>query len=710
MGNVIQVTFDPTLWTAGSEGTGTTAGCNGYDAYSVFVDSDGVTGWAFEYSGNGFGRFNLSDGSMVHQDALMGTPGYNSWFNGPMYQGNVSFFQDNAGHYFLGYTDNILYKFHIGSGGTAGTILNGYEVVDGTFDLSTLPGSFGLADMILFQNGGVNYIGACSAYNSYLYVINADTMTFVGSYQTVDNTADGFQVFADSSHTLWGMFNYGANYDMFCVNWDPANGATSGALNSVTESGAVTQTNTGMRYNAEECCYIPSTNSVLMVSNVTDTSDAVVVPLNNLTAPLTPATVTTQGITFSALGGQNGVTIQFVANGAPDGVNYGGFFTQAAIIVNFNNDYTNNDVFIDILKDDEVTIRTVDEVVALFSTYNAYCTATGMNPITATGSGATPCSVAGPVSMTGGSPVRYDNLTFAETITFNSTLAAFDQGVQGGTLLMEGASGLPQSSGGVMQVIDPSTLTIINAYDVSALINDDPTLTPLTLYESDGTACIIVAVQEYSGSNIAFIGVNNIFGLDGGGFNPATPPLEIFNCIGSASFLNGYNHITVRTSFESPWYLNANDSASHGAFGPQDVITGNSKVAIAFGNFEQTTQFCGLAWNKTANRALATFFNSVFNSSVGSLVYIVTTAAPQASQVMVTASPNPAGGPTVPVTLPATVTGVTSSFPTSGTVSFYDGVTLLGSASVNGSGIATLSGQLFSLGSHSITAYFSGGS
>ena len=71
---VIEVTFDPTIWTW----------ANGA-AWSTYADKDGTTAWAFEAFGGGFARFNLSDGSIIVQDSLFGPPdrtgfGTTNWF------------------------------------------------------------------------------------------------------------------------------------------------------------------------------------------------------------------------------------------------------------------------------------------------------------------------------------------------------------------------------------------------------------------------------------------------------------------------------------------------------------------------------------------------------------------------------------------------------------------------------------------------------
>ncbi len=59
-----------------------------------------------------------------------------------------------------------------------------------------------------------------------------------------------------------------------------------------------------------------------------------------------------------------------------------------------------------------------------------------------------------------------------------------------------------------------------------------------------------------------------------------------------------------------------------------------------------------------------------------------------------------------PVTLTATVTG--SSAPTSGTITFYDGTTSIGTGTLNASGVATLTLSNFTVGTHSLTASYPG--
>jgi len=79
------------------------------------------------------------------------------------------------------------------------------------------------------------------------------------------------------------------------------------------------------------------------------------------------------------------------------------------------------------------------------------------------------------------------------------------------------------------------------------------------------------------------------------------------------------------------------------------------------------------------------------------------------SATTLTAAPNPAGtGQTV--TLTAGVTGIGSSTIATGTVKFFDGTTPLGTGTLDPTGHATLTATTLTLGTHSLTAIYSGSS
>ena len=77
----------------------------------------------------------------------------------------------------------------------------------------------------------------------------------------------------------------------------------------------------------------------------------------------------------------------------------------------------------------------------------------------------------------------------------------------------------------------------------------------------------------------------------------------------------------------------------------------------------------------------------------------------QPATIVLTASPNPAVI-TASVTLNATVTAATGT--PSGTVTFYDGATAIGSANLNGAGVAPFSTSSLAVGTRSLTAQYSG--
>ncbi|WP_160115108.1 Ig-like domain repeat protein [Bryocella elongata] len=90
-------------------------------------------------------------------------------------------------------------------------------------------------------------------------------------------------------------------------------------------------------------------------------------------------------------------------------------------------------------------------------------------------------------------------------------------------------------------------------------------------------------------------------------------------------------------------------------------------------------------------------------SASSNTVTVQVSAATTQTALLSSANPQSLGQP---VTLTATVTSTDAGI--TGSVSFLDGATSLGTATVNGSGIATLSTSALAFGSHTITAVYSG--
>jgi hypothetical protein len=114
-----------------------------------------------------------------------------------------------------------------------------------------------------------------------------------------------------------------------------------------------------------------------------------------------------------------------------------------------------------------------------------------------------------------------------------------------------------------------------------------------------------------------------------------------------------------------------------------------STTSLAAGTYSLTAQYAG---------------NANFLSSTSVAVSVTVNA--QATTTSLAASPNPvATGQTL--TLTAAVEGRGSTTP-AGTVSFLSGSTLLGTATLNSSGVATLSTTSLAAGTYSLTAQYSG--
>ena len=94
-----------------------------------------------------------------------------------------------------------------------------------------------------------------------------------------------------------------------------------------------------------------------------------------------------------------------------------------------------------------------------------------------------------------------------------------------------------------------------------------------------------------------------------------------------------------------------------------------------------------------------------FLSSASTIATVTITATAVATTPGVSASPNPASaGASVVLTATTTATSGTAT----GNVTFFDGVTSLGTGALNGSGVATLTVSTLAVGTHSITASYAG--
>lgn len=135
------------------------------------------------------------------------------------------------------------------------------------------------------------------------------------------------------------------------------------------------------------------------------------------------------------------------------------------------------------------------------------------------------------------------------------------------------------------------------------------------------------------------------------------------------------------------------------AAGTQFLIIDNDGVDPVTGTF------LGLAEGATFS-AGGQSYSITYVGGTGNDVVLTALASTTATTTTLMSSTNPS---TVgqPVTFTATITPLNAPAPT-GTVTFFDGVTNIGSGAVNGSGVATLTTSALASGSHSITATYSG--
>lgn len=135
---------------------------------------------------------------------------------------------------------------------------------------------------------------------------------------------------------------------------------------------------------------------------------------------------------------------------------------------------------------------------------------------------------------------------------------------------------------------------------------------------------------------------------------------------------------------------------------------GSSTVTIFLQGQTETATGTGLpVYGSGTHNVLASYSGDADRAPSQSSTVALATSPLNSTATALMASPNPAiAGQSV--TLSATITPVPSSFSSLGTVSFYNGTTLVGSGNVNSSGVAVFSVTTLPPGADSITAVYSG--
>ena len=132
---------------------------------------------------------------------------------------------------------------------------------------------------------------------------------------------------------------------------------------------------------------------------------------------------------------------------------------------------------------------------------------------------------------------------------------------------------------------------------------------------------------------------------------------------------------------------------------PLTLVPSGSSTSTATGTF--TNPGVGV-------HTLTAVYSGQANVYVGSTGTLSRTVVPSTTTTTVTASPTSTAVFGQPMSLTATVTATSGGAPTSGLVTFYDGATTLGTASLSGTNTAVFQAGSLSAGSHTITATYQG--
>jgi hypothetical protein len=349
---------------------------------------------------------------------------------------------------------------------------------------------------------------------------------------------------------------------------------------------------------------------------------------------------------------------------------------------------------------------------------------------------------------------------FGSTVTFTATVSGVIVTPTGTVTFKDGATTLgtaPLNSGSAgftITTLSTGSHSITAVYGGDTLYNGSTSTALIQSVVSSSTATAVTSSANPSAleQSVIFTATVTITGGGGGTPTGTVTFLDGTTTLGTSS-LDGSGHATFSTSVLTPgnhsitanYSGDTNFSASSSPTLTQTVNLGTSSTAVTSSanpsSFGQSVTFTatvsgliiqptgtvtfmdgattlgtgnlnasGQASFTTTTLAVGSHpitavygGNSFYNSSTSNL--LIQTISQSASSTAVVSSSNPAALGTS-VTFTATVTG-TGATPT-GTVTFMDGATTLGSGTLNGSGQATFSTSSLTVGAHPITTIYGG--
>ena len=270
-----------------------------------------------------------------------------------------------------------------------------------------------------------------------------------------------------------------------------------------------------------------------------------------------------------------------------------------------------------------------------------------INPATSTAalsSSANPAALGSPVTLT--AALTSSGATPTGTVTFKDGATTIGTGVLNGS----GAASLVTSS----LVLGSHSITAVYPGDSNVAASTSSPLAQIIVQSASTTGLTSSANPSAAGAAVTFTAA-----VTGTGGTPT----------GSVTFKDGGTVLGTATL----------DGTGHTSFTASSLPAGTHPISAVYGG------------------------DSNFASSTSPVVNQISGQASSTTALNVAPNPAAAGAPVV---FTATVTGVGSS-PT-GTVTFRDGGSVIGSSPLNGSGTATLTSSSLAAGNHSITATYGG--
>ena len=360
-----------------------------------------------------------------------------------------------------------------------------------------------------------------------------------------------------------------------------------------------------------------------------------------------------------------------------------------------------------------------------------------ISPTSAVGGGPSFTLTVNGSNFVSGSVVKWDGAARTTTFVSSTQLTA---SIPSSDLLSSGSVGVlvfnPLPGGGNSVTVATFTITVpvpvLTTIAPSSAAAGSPQFT-MTL---TGTAFISTSVARWNGVDLAttFVSATQLTAVAPAAdvATVGTASVTVFNPVGVAQVVSAKVHAhgggpSGQTSNALTFTINAANptpvltslspsSASAGGAAFTLTVTGSGFVSGAivqwngmslvttFVSATQLTAVVPAGDIAAAGTASVTIFNPTPGGGVSNAVTETISTVTTTTTVVVTPTPPVAGQPiTFTVTIAPPPTG--SSL---GTVNIFDGTTLLGTANVNSSGVATFTTSALTAGSHSITAVFSG--